>query len=302
MNGWSIHPPLELRLARRIDASAERLRCVPLDAPGCRLSDRSRTAPTLEQAAAAVTRVVDRLQLRDVTLIAHDLGGPAGFLAASRRADQLRRPSWRSTALPGVPAARCSAACSSVMGSAPARELDAALGWLPRATATGFGVGSAWEPLRFGGLPCGYRPLGAASLARLLPGCPCGRQLRRGRRWAARRLGGSAAADHLRSAQRSAAFPTRNGRRCFQLHNSSRSGVAITSRCAATPSWWLPAVKSSVHQHVLRPGSGQSHDGTWSSQNTASHSQSWIRLNWYPRSLLVPELKPWVSSRSQRSL
>jgi haloalkane dehalogenase len=35
--------------------------------------------PSLSQAADAVAAVVDALQLRDVTLVAHDLGGPAGF-------------------------------------------------------------------------------------------------------------------------------------------------------------------------------------------------------------------------------
>jgi pimeloyl-ACP methyl ester carboxylesterase len=119
-------------------------RCVALDARGCGLSDRSRTPPTLPQAGEAVTCVVDRLQLRDVTLIAHDLGGPAGFLAATRRADRFAALvavncfAWRPT---GV----LFRGMLAVMGSAPARELDAALGWLPRATATGFGVGRHWS-------------------------------------------------------------------------------------------------------------------------------------------------------------
>ena len=85
-------------------------RCVALDAPGCGLSDRSRTPPTLAQAGEAVTCVVDRLQLRDVTLIATTSAGrpasspPAGAPTASPHW-------WRSTALPGAPPACCSAAC-----------------------------------------------------------------------------------------------------------------------------------------------------------------------------------------------
>ena len=63
-------------------------RCVTVDAPGCGLSDRL-PMPTLAQAGDAVTAVVDALQLRDVTLVAHDLGGPPGFLAAARRADRI---------------------------------------------------------------------------------------------------------------------------------------------------------------------------------------------------------------------
>lgn len=60
---------------------ANDFRCVAIDAPGCGLSDRLSTPPTLAQAADAITSVIDALQLRDLTLVAHDLGGPAGFLA-----------------------------------------------------------------------------------------------------------------------------------------------------------------------------------------------------------------------------
>jgi len=87
---------------------------------------------------------VDELQLRDLTLVAHDLGGPAGFLAASRRADRV-------AALAAVncfawpPTDALFRGMLAAMGSAPARELDAAIGWLPRLTATGFGVGRHWN-------------------------------------------------------------------------------------------------------------------------------------------------------------
>ena len=64
-------------------------RCVAVDAPGCGLSERALSAPTLAQAGDAVTAVIDALDLRDVTLVAHDLGGPAGFLAASRRPEHV---------------------------------------------------------------------------------------------------------------------------------------------------------------------------------------------------------------------
>src|SRR6201982_3992160 len=54
-------------------------RCVTIDAPGCGLSDRLPT-PTLAQAGDAVIAVIDALQLRDVTLVAPDLGGPGRIL------------------------------------------------------------------------------------------------------------------------------------------------------------------------------------------------------------------------------
>ena len=119
-------------------------RCVTVDAPGCGLSDRLSTPPTLAQAGDAVTAVIDALQLRDVTLVAHDLGGPAGFLAASRRADRIAALAavncfaWTPTG----PAFR---GMLAAMGSAAVRELDAATGALSRVTSTSFGVGRHWN-------------------------------------------------------------------------------------------------------------------------------------------------------------
>ncbi|OMC49826.1 alpha/beta fold hydrolase [Mycobacterium sp. IS-1264] len=115
-------------------------RCVTVDAPGSGLSDRQSNPPTLAQAGDAVTAVIDALQLRDVTLVAHDLGGPAGFLAAARRPDRVAALAavncfaWRPTG----PAFR---GMLALMGSAPVRELDAATNVLSRVTSTSFGVG-----------------------------------------------------------------------------------------------------------------------------------------------------------------
>jgi pimeloyl-ACP methyl ester carboxylesterase len=118
-------------------------RCVTVDAPGCGLSDRLAT-PTLAQAGNAVTAVIDALQLRDITLVAHDLGGPAGFLAAARRADRVAALAavncfaWKPTG----PVFR---GMLAAMGSAPVRELDAATDVLSRVTSTSFGVGRHWS-------------------------------------------------------------------------------------------------------------------------------------------------------------
>ena len=118
-------------------------RCVALDAPGSGLSDRSQSTPTLAAAGDAVAAVMERLDLRDVTLVAHDLGGPAGFLAASRHPERVSALvsvncfAWR----PIGPLFR---GMLALMGSAPARELDVATGYLLRATSTAFGVGRHW--------------------------------------------------------------------------------------------------------------------------------------------------------------
>ena len=120
-------------------------RCVAVDPPGCGLSDRPSEAPTLQQAASAVEDVIDALQLDDVTLVAHDLGGPVGFAVAARHAERIAALvaincfAWRPTGAPfrGMLA---------LMGSAPVREIDAASAFLPRLTSTGFGVGRHWGP------------------------------------------------------------------------------------------------------------------------------------------------------------
>jgi haloalkane dehalogenase len=118
-------------------------RCVAIDAPGCGLSDPVAT-PTLSDAGDAVTAVIDALQLRDVTLVAHDLGGPAGFLAAARRPASVAALAaincfaWRPTG----PAFR---GMLALMGSAPVREVDVATNVLARITSTSFGVGRHWS-------------------------------------------------------------------------------------------------------------------------------------------------------------
>jgi len=105
---------------------------------------RTESTPTIAEAGDAVTAVVETLELRDVTVVAHDLGGPAALLATSRRADRVATLvavncfAWK-------PAGPLFCGMLAVMGSGPATELDAATGWLPRLTATGFGVGRHWS-------------------------------------------------------------------------------------------------------------------------------------------------------------
>lgn len=67
-------------------------RCVAPDHVGCGLSDKPQDwAYTLEAHVANLVRVIEQLDLRDVTLIVHDWGGPIGFGAAERVPDRIRR-------------------------------------------------------------------------------------------------------------------------------------------------------------------------------------------------------------------
>ena len=120
---------------------ARDFRCVTFDAPGTGRSGRlPAPAITLERAASAFDAVVEALDLRDFTLVVHDLGGPSGIAGAARRAERVRGIAavnafgWR-------PAGRLFRGALALMGSPWMRELDAATGIIPRVTATAFGIG-----------------------------------------------------------------------------------------------------------------------------------------------------------------
>lgn len=120
-------------------------RCVTVDAPGNGLSDHpGGSSITLQSAATAVRAVVDDLELRDLTLVAHDLGGPAGIAALADAPDLVRGIvaintfAWRPTG-PGF------RGMLALVSSAPARESNAVTGWLHGATSTRYGAGRNWS-------------------------------------------------------------------------------------------------------------------------------------------------------------
>jgi haloalkane dehalogenase len=120
-------------------------RCVTLDAPGNGLSYRpDGVGVNLAASAAAVVALIDTLDLRDITLVVHDLGGTAGLAAAADRPERIRGIvavntfAWR-------PPPRLDRMLA-IMGSAPIRESNALTGWLPALTAaTGIGAGKHWN-------------------------------------------------------------------------------------------------------------------------------------------------------------
>jgi len=118
---------------------APRFRVVALDPPSMGLSDPGAGAG-IGPAAEAVGALVVGLDLRDVTLVLHDLGGPAGLEAAAGWPERVVGLAavncfgWRPTGAGFRGMLR-------VVGSAVARESDAWTGWLPAASSTRFGVG-----------------------------------------------------------------------------------------------------------------------------------------------------------------
>lgn len=119
----------------------DQYRCVTLDAPGSGLSERvPRSEQNLTTAARAIGALIDHLDLRDITLVLHDLGGLAALAAVRHRVDRIsgfaavNTFGWRPRGL-GLPVAL------RLFGSATMRELDAISGVLPWGSSTRFGVG-----------------------------------------------------------------------------------------------------------------------------------------------------------------
>jgi haloalkane dehalogenase len=120
-------------------------RCVCFDAPGAGQSDRLPVGRiSLDKAARALTAVVHALDLRDITLVVHDLGGPSGIAGASRVADRIRAIcavnafAWR-------PSGAAFRGMLALMGSTVMRELSAWTGILAKVTASSFGIGGTMD-------------------------------------------------------------------------------------------------------------------------------------------------------------
>ena len=74
-----------------IKALSPHYRCVALDHMGFGLSDRPHGSWYLpENQSANLRALIERLELRDVTLVLHDFGGPFGLSYALERPDNVR--------------------------------------------------------------------------------------------------------------------------------------------------------------------------------------------------------------------
>jgi pimeloyl-ACP methyl ester carboxylesterase len=90
-----------------------------------------------------VSSVIAALDLRGITMIVHDVGGPVGLAAAAEHSERvaglvgLNAIGWRpkGIALRGM---------LGLVGSAPVRSLSAVTGWLARLSASPFGAGRQW--------------------------------------------------------------------------------------------------------------------------------------------------------------
>jgi haloalkane dehalogenase len=120
---------------------APNFRCICFDAPGTGQSDRLPVGSiSLERASRTLTAIVKALDLRDITLVVHDLGGPSGVAGAARVADRIRGL-CAVNAFAWKPSGGKFRGMLAVMGSAPLREFSVLTGILTRITSGNFGVG-----------------------------------------------------------------------------------------------------------------------------------------------------------------
>lgn len=119
---------------------SDHFRCIAIDSPGTGQSRPSGRTQTLDRAAAAVDAVARALELRELTLVIHDLGGIAGIAGVRRSAATLRGIVAVNT-FAWQPTGTALKLMLRLVGSAAAREVDVFTGVVPRITATRFGIG-----------------------------------------------------------------------------------------------------------------------------------------------------------------
>jgi len=117
-------------------------RCLTVDFPGSGLSpDAPGHDHSIRANAQILEGFIDALDLQDITMAVHDVGGPLGFLVATRRPEQFRALVISNTfgwPLAGYPAVRRTL---QVVGSRPFGALNSLTNVAARFTASRYGVG-----------------------------------------------------------------------------------------------------------------------------------------------------------------
>lgn len=123
-----------------IAALSNDFRCVTLDFPGSGLSPAHEGVETVADLSFALADFVERLDLDDVTLVAHDLGGLVGVGAAGRDPGRFVGIVI-ANAFAWPPEGRALRTMLRLMGGPTMTAIDATTGLIPRMTGTRFGVG-----------------------------------------------------------------------------------------------------------------------------------------------------------------
>jgi len=116
-------------------------RCICFDAPGTgQTVSPPRSKVNLTNVAQVTRAIIEELDLQDLTLIVHDLGGPSGLAGASYLAERIRGI-VAINAFAWKPSGAAFRGMLGLMGSSVMREFDVLTNLVPRITATSFGVG-----------------------------------------------------------------------------------------------------------------------------------------------------------------
>ena len=115
-------------------------RTIALDFPGFGLAAATDTDPTIPDLSTVLAEFVAELDLSDVTLVAHDLGGPVALGAAAVDPGRYQALVLTNT-FAWEPDKGSLRAMLRTMGSRPIAWLDAATNFLPRMSTNRFGVG-----------------------------------------------------------------------------------------------------------------------------------------------------------------
>ena len=135
-------------------------RCICLDAPGNGLSARlPGHAISLENSSRAVAAVIEQLDLENLTLVFHDLGGPASIAGAARSPERVRGIAAVNT-FAWKPSGALFRGMLALMGSTLMREFDVATGLLPRVASSNFGAGRYLDQLSRAAYRAGIGPQG----------------------------------------------------------------------------------------------------------------------------------------------
>lgn len=122
-----------------IIALRDRYRCITVDPPGSGLARHLGEGPaTMAQVRDTVATLFDALDLQDVTMVLHDLGGIASFAAVADRTDRIAGVVAANTF--GWGPGRVLSAMLRLFGARWMGWLHAVTGWLTWASTSKFGV------------------------------------------------------------------------------------------------------------------------------------------------------------------
>lgn len=114
-------------------------RCITFDFPGYGLTETDREVGVRDM-ATLTAELIEALDLHDLTIVAHDLGGPVALAAAAETRDRIAGLVLANT-FAWTPDRPALTTMLRIMASGPVTAVDAATNIIPAMTATRFGVG-----------------------------------------------------------------------------------------------------------------------------------------------------------------